>query len=72
MPLVDSVRRVIGGISDWMAARRRLAGFTCGDCYRVSHCNLSPNDQCILRQEQMERDDWQARRRARALLPESF
>jgi hypothetical protein len=55
-----------------MAARRRLAGFTCGDCYRVSHCNLSPKDDCILRQEQIERDDWQARRRARALLPESF
>jgi hypothetical protein len=72
MPSTDAIRRILDGISDWVAARRRLAGFTCGDCYRVSRCNLSPADNCIVRQEQIERGDWEARRKARSFLPESF
>ena len=72
MPLTDAIRRMLDGISDWTAARRRLARFTCGDCYRVAHCNLSPNDDCIVRQEQIARGDWKARRKAEAFLPEAF
>ena len=72
MPSTNAIRRILDGISDWMTAGRRLAGFTCGDCYRVSHCNLSPTDNCIVRQEQIARGDWKARRKARAFLPELF
>jgi len=71
MPLTNAIRGIVGKISDEIAARRRLSDFTCGDCDRSYRCNLSPSDNCIARQEQIERGVWKAKRRARALLRES-
>jgi hypothetical protein len=71
MPLTSAIRSIFGRISDHIAARRRLSGFTCGDCDRLNRCNLTPDDHCIARQEQIARGDWKAKRRARALLYES-
>jgi hypothetical protein len=68
MPLTDAVRDIFSRISERLAARRRLTGFVCADCYRVERCNLDPDDNCIARQEQIARGDWIATRRARALL----
>jgi len=71
MPLIDAIRGLFGKISDRITARRRLAGFTCGDCDRVGRCNLTPDENCVARQEQIARGDWKAKRRAKALLYES-
>ena len=65
MPLTAAIRGIFQEISDRNAARRRLAGFNCGDCERSDRCNLDPDDNCIARQEQIARGDWKARRRAR-------
>jgi hypothetical protein len=71
MPLTNAIYGIFGKISERLAARRRLADFTCGDCERLHRCNLSPSSNCIARQEQIARGDWKARRVARALLYES-
>jgi hypothetical protein len=71
MPLTNAIHDIFGRISDRIAAMRRLNGFTCGDCDRSHRCNLTPSDDCIARQEQIERGDWKAKRRARAFLRES-
>ena len=71
MPLPNAIRGIFDKISDRIATRRRLTGFTCGDCDRVHRCNLTPDDNCIARQEQIARGDWIAKRRARALFYES-
>ena len=71
MPLSDAIRGISAKISDRIAARRRLSGFTCGDCDRLRRCNLDPDENCIARQEQIARGDWKAKRRARALLYET-
>jgi hypothetical protein len=71
MRFTNAIRGIFGKIADGIAARRRLAGFTCGDCDRLDRCNLSPDDSCIARQEQIERGDWKAKRTARALLRDS-
>lgn len=68
MPLTRVIRDLLQRVSDRLAARRRLNGFTCADCERVRRCNLDPSDNCIARQEQIARGDWIVRRRARALL----
>ena len=69
MSLANTIRGIVDRISDAIAARRRLADFTCGDCDRMSRCNLSPDDICTARQEQIERGDWKDRRTDKALLP---
>jgi len=71
MPLTNAIRDIFSQVVDRIAVRRRLAGFTCGDCERVQRCNLNPDDGCIARQEQIARGDWISRRRARALLREA-
>jgi hypothetical protein len=70
MPLTSVIRDTFSRVAEWIAARRRLANFTCADCQRVYRCNLDPDDSCIARQEQLARGDWIARRRAKALLRE--
>jgi len=70
MPLTDAIRGIFQELSDRNAARRRRAGFTCGDCERSYRCNLDPDENCIARQEQIARGDWKVRRRARSLLYE--
>ena len=70
MPLTDAIRGIFQELSDRNAARRRHAGFTCGDCERSYRCNLDPDENCLARQEQIARGDWKVRRRARSLLYE--
>ena len=37
--------------------------FSCGDCERNASCGLPPNDLCVVKAAQLERDgDWQPRR----------
>jgi hypothetical protein len=71
MRFTNAIRGIFGQISAGIAARRRLADFTCGDCDRVYRCNLSPADSCIARHEQIARGDWKTERRARAFLRDS-
>ena len=70
MPLTEALRGIFQEISDRNAARRRRAGFNCGDCERSYRCNLDPDENCIARQEQIARGDWKVRRRARSLVYE--
>ena len=71
MPLASEIRGILRRISERSAARRRLAAFTCADCDRWERCNLPPSANCVPRQEQIARGDWEARRKAKALLRES-
>ena len=48
---------------------RRQPNFVCGDCERSARCGLPPSDNCIAKAEQIARDNWKFRRRARMLSP---
>ena len=39
--------------------------FSCGDCERNASCGLPPNELCVIKAAQLERDgdDWRPRRR---------
>jgi len=67
MPLATAIREMLARISQRNAARRRLAQFTCADCARWQQCDLPPNTNCLARQVQIARGDWDDRRRAKAL-----
>jgi hypothetical protein len=62
--LIDDLRR---GIASKLVTAQRRNDFVCGDCERSERCALPPNDNCIIRAEQIARGDWKARRRARTL-----
>lgn len=61
------LRDFFAPIARVIAARRRQADFTCGDCERSERCGQAPSDTCVVAAAQMERGDWRLRRQARAL-----
>jgi hypothetical protein len=56
-------------LAEAIAARRRLSEFTCADCERSEQCALPPSENCIMRIEQMSREERHLKRRAEALAP---
>jgi hypothetical protein len=53
-------------LRDRVALRKRRLEFCCGDCERSGSCGLPPDDECIARARQIERD---GERRRRTPLP---
>jgi hypothetical protein len=66
----DFIRTVLAKLADFVATRRRLSQFTCGDCERWHRCGLAPDARCTARVVQVARGDWRWRRRARAVASE--
>jgi positive regulator of sigma E activity len=55
MRLLDSLSRMIIRFSNGIAAFRRLASFTCGDCAQSESCGLPPNEKCVMKVMQISR-----------------
>ena len=64
----NSIGKAVMKLARAIAARRR-SDFTCGDCERSERCALPPSDHCVVRLEQMSREERQLRRRANAIAP---
>jgi hypothetical protein len=60
----DLFKNAFAALGKFVATRRRLSAFTCGDCERWERCGLPPSDTCPYRVEQMARGDWVDHRRA--------
>ncbi len=71
MNAIGIVRGIFAKVSDRIAAMQRLSRFTCGDCEFSDRCDLPPSENCILRQDQIARGDWKARRQARQFMHDS-
>jgi hypothetical protein len=56
MRALDGIRTMIGKFSDRIAASRRGAEFTCGDCERNERCGLPPHKDCPVKAAQLARD----------------
>ena len=54
-------------LAKFVATRRRLSQFTCGDCEHWRRCGLTPTANCVARAAQVARGDWIWRRRASRL-----
>jgi hypothetical protein len=63
------VGKIFEKIARRIAVRRRLSGFICQDCERWQRCGLPPSDNCVVRLEQISREDRQLRHRVNALSP---
>ena len=57
MDVVSMVQRI--GAKFAAVVQRALdePDFKCGDCERSPRCGLAPDEKCIFRAEQMERDE---------------
>jgi len=64
MRAIDIIYRAAAKLT---AALHDQSEFVCADCERWNRCSLSPSKNCIARMEQIQRDDWKWRRRAKAL-----
>jgi hypothetical protein len=56
MQAFDGIRKFFAAMVDRIAASRRASHFTCGDCDRNEKCGLAPDEKCIQRAAQIERD----------------
>ncbi len=66
------ISEFIGDAFSAIVGKLSRADFTCGDCERSARCSLPPSDNCIARAEQLERDDWKLKRRARSILQQGM
>jgi hypothetical protein len=63
----ETFNDIVARFADLVAAQRRRSDFVCGDCERMERCGRPPTKDCVIRAAQMERGDWRAKQRARAL-----
>jgi hypothetical protein len=67
--MICCIRAGIAKLANKIAALRRHSEFTCGDCERVERCGLPPSEDCLIRIEQLSREDRYLGERARSLSP---
>jgi hypothetical protein len=52
----EVVKRIVAGLAEARARRRRASEFMCGECERWERCGLPPNKNCIVMAAQLARD----------------
>ena len=57
MRTLEAVPTIFAKFAGIIAKLGREPEFTCGDCERREQCGLPPSDLCIIRAEQIARDD---------------
>ncbi|HUC48863.1 MAG TPA: hypothetical protein VMA30_05705 [Xanthobacteraceae bacterium] len=66
--MFEKIRTACGQMRDFVAGLTRPPEFTCGDCERFPHCGLPPDEDCLEKAMQRERDPdgWILRAKRRA------
>jgi hypothetical protein len=70
--LLDALRAISAKIKDRVAMHRRLSRFQCEDCEESERCGRFPDEDCIERVVQIQRDGDRPRSRSLRGYPASY
>jgi hypothetical protein len=67
--MVESLAGFLKKLTSYLAPIWREPPFTCADCERWQRCGLPPSETCMIKLEQLSRDDRSLQQRVQVLGP---